>query len=300
MVTDALSRRLTDEMSTSASVQSNLHVSIPSMSTISNVSPASEGTLCIISFPTPAWLSDLKNSYTSDTMIQSIMQAIQSGSDAYPGFTLCNKLLFYKGKLYLGEFSGDLKSTVLHQVHDSPLGGHSGYLKALQRLQRDFYWFGLRKDLKQYVKECDVCQKLKHETCFPAGLLQPLPIPEKPWLDVNMDFVEGLSKSHMQSVVLVVVDRLTKYTHFMALSHPYTAAKVANVYLQSVFKLHGMPSTIVSDRDPIFTSHFWRELMRLQGVALTMSSSYHPQTNGQTKVVNKSYINAFAADKPTT
>ena len=153
------------------------------------------------------------------------------------------------------------------------------------------------------MKECDGCQKLKHETCFPAGLLQPLRIPEKPWLDVSMDFVEGLPKSHMQSVVFVIVDRLTKYTHFMALSHPYTAAKVANVYLQSVFKLHGMPSTIVSDRDPIFTSHFWRELMRLQGVALTMSSSYHPQTDGQTKVVNKSlehYLRAFAADKPTT
>ena len=78
-----------------------------------------------------------------------------------------------------------------------------------------------------------------------------------------MDFVEGLPKSHMQSVVLVVVDRLTQYTHFMTLSHPYTIAKVANVYLQSVFKLHGMPSTIMSDRDPIFISHFWRELMRL-------------------------------------
>ena len=81
-------------------------------------------------------------------------------------------------------------------------------------------------------------------------------------------------------MVLVVVDRLTKYTHFMALSHPYTTAKVANVYLQSVFKLHGMPSTIVSDRDPVFTSLFWKELMTLQGVSLTMPSSYHPQTNG--------------------
>ena len=104
-------------------------------------------------------------------------------------------------------------------------------------------------------------------------------------------------------MVFVVVDRLTKYTHFMAFSHPYTIAKVANVYLQSVFKLHGMPSTIVSDRDPIFTSHFWRELTRLQGVSLTISSSYHPQTDGQTEVVNKSlehYLRAFAVDKPTT
>ena len=117
---------------------------------------------------------------------------------------------------------------VLQQVHDSPLGGHLGYLKTLHRLQKDFYWFGLRQELKQYVRECDVCQKLKHETCFLAGLLQPLPILDKPWLDVSMDFVEGLPKLHLKFVVFVVVDRLTKYTHFMALSHPYFATMVAN------------------------------------------------------------------------
>ena len=95
-----------------------------------------------------------------------------------------------------------------------------------------------------------------------------------------MDFVEGLPKSHLKFVVFVVVDRLTKYTHFMALSHPYTATMVVNLYLHFVFKLHGMPSTIVSDKDPVFTSFFWKELMRLQGVSLTMPSSYYPQTNG--------------------
>ena len=130
------------------------------------------------------------------------------------------------------------------------------------------------------MKECDTCQKLKHETCFPAGLLQPLPIPEKRWLDVSMDFVEGLPKSHLKSVVFVAVDRLTKYTHFMAFSYPYTATEVANLYLHYVFKLHGMPSTIISDRDPVFTSHFWKELMKLQGVLLAMSFAYHPQSDG--------------------
>ena len=115
-----------------------------------------------------------------------------------------------------------------------------------------------------------------------------------------MDFVEGLPKSHLMSVVFMVVP---KYVHFMPLSHPYTAAKVPNLYLQFVFKLHGMPPTIVSDRDLIFTSNFWKELMRLQGVTLVMSSSYHPQSNRQTEVVNKSlehYLRAFAADKPNT
>ena len=103
-------------------------------------------------------------------------------------------------------------------------------------------------------------------------------------------------------MVFVVVDRFIKYTHFMALSHLYTTAKVANLYLHFVFKLHEMPSTIVSDRDPVFTSLFWKELMKLQGVSLAMSSAYHFQSDGQIEVVNKSlehFLRAFAANRPS-
>ena len=103
-------------------------------------------------------------------------------------------------------------------------------------------------------------------------------------------------------MVFVVVDRFIKYTHFMALSHLYTTAKVANLYLHFVFELHEMPSTIVSDRDPVFTSLFWKELMKLQGVSLAMSSAYHFQSDGQIEVVNKSlehYLRAFAANRPS-
>ena len=101
-----------------------------------------------------------------------------------------------------------------------------------------------------------MCQQVKHENYKPAGLLQPLPIPSKPWLAVSIDFIEGLPRAQLKCVILVVVDRLTKYVHFMALAHPYTATKVAAVYMQFVFKLHGMPASVVSDRDPVFTSHF--------------------------------------------
>ena len=107
---------------------------------------------------------------------------------------------------------------------------------------------------------------------IPVCLLQPLPIPSKPWL-VSMDFIEGLPKSQLKSMILVVVDRLTKYAHFIALSHPYIAFKVAFVYVHFVFKLHGMPAYVISDRDLIFTSRFWSELMKLQGVDLAMSST---------------------------
>ena len=93
-----------------------------------------------------------------------------------------------------------------------PLGGHSGYVKTLYRVKQDFYWPGMKKDLRQYIKECDVCQQVKHENCKPAGLLQPLPIPSKPWLAVSMDFIEGLPRAQLKSVILVVMDRLTMFT----------------------------------------------------------------------------------------
>ena len=103
-----------------------------------------------------------------------------------------------------------------------------------------------------------------------------------------MDFLESLSNSKGMTVIWVVVDRLSKYAHFMALAHPYTAATLAQVFLDNIYKLHGLLSSIVSDRDKIFVSHFWQELFKLLGTQLKLSTSYHPQTDGQTEVVNRS------------
>ena len=148
----------------------------------------------MVSFPSSAWLTDLKASYASDQQVQGIFQAFQLEKGVPKGYSVQNGLLLYKGKIYLGTCDA-LKATVLQQVHDSPLGGHPRFLKTLHKGQRDFYWPSLRNDVKKHVKECDTCQKLKYETCNAADLLQPLPIPNKPWLDVSMDFVEGLPKS---------------------------------------------------------------------------------------------------------
>ena len=138
----------------------------------------------------------------------------------------------------------------------------------------------MRSNLKRRIRECGVCKQMKHKTCKPIGLLQPLPIPNRPWSAVSMDFINGLPMSQRLDTVMVVVDRLNKYVYFIGLSHPYSTAKMVALFAQNVLKLHGMPTSVMSDRDPIFTAKFWAELFKLQGVQLAMSSAYHPQTNG--------------------
>ena len=129
----------------------------------------------------------------------------------------------------------------------------------------------------------------------------PLPIPEQAWQVVSLDFISGLPISHHYNCIMVVVDKFSKYAHFLALAHPFSALSVAKLYLKEVYRLHGLPSSIISDRDPVFTSKLWRELFTLAGTKLCMSSAYHPQLDGQTERVNQcleTYLQCFVQSCP--
>ncbi|KAK8362768.1 hypothetical protein V6Z11_A03G124700 [Gossypium hirsutum] len=144
----------------------------------------------------------------------------------------------------------------------------------------------MHNDVRSFVRNCQVCQRMKSDSLAPAGLLQPLPIPQQVFEDISIDFITGLPKSNSKEAIMVVVDRLTKYDHFFALLRHFDCKSIAKIMVQGMVKLHGIPRSIVNDRDPIFVSELWTELAQLQGTDLCMSSAYHLQTDGQTEALN--------------
>jgi hypothetical protein len=188
--------------------------------------------------------------------VWTLIQRLQQDSSALDTFTWKNDSLWYKDCLYLCKNS-QIKQKVLLELHTSLVGGHSGFLKTYHRVKKDFFWDGLKTDVQRFVAKCLVCQQDKVETIKTPDLLQPLAIPSQRWEEVSMDFITRLPKSEGKSVIMVTVDRLTKYTHVFTLSHPFKASTVSTAFMEIVQKLHGSPKIIVSDRDPIFTGHFW-------------------------------------------
>jgi hypothetical protein len=138
----------------------------------------------------------------------------------------------------------------------------------------------MKQDVDSFVEQSSICQHSKHSNNHPLGLLQPLPILVGVWQDLSMDFIEGLPKSQGYNVILVVVDRFTKYAHFLPVKHPYTVHSIAQTSMDSVVKLHDIPHSIVTDRDTIFLCNFWKELFKLYKVNLQLSTAYHPQSDG--------------------
>jgi hypothetical protein len=215
-----------------------------------------------------------------------------------------DKLLYFLSpngpRLYI---PASLRDVVMHEAHDTVSSGHLGMDKTLSALARRFYWPSMEKSVRLYVRTCVSCQRNKSEQKKLAGLLSPNPIPDKPWSHVTMDFITELPVSNGYDSILTIVDRLTKMVHFHPCSSTITAPQAAQAFIQSVFRLHGLPSVIYSDRDPKFRGNFWKSLFKLLGTKLNMSTARHPQTDGQSERANRSieemlrhYINPSLTD----
>lgn len=201
-------------------------------------------------------------------------------------FIMQDGFLFRGNQLCIPE--GSLRLKIIKELHDE---GHVGRDKTLKLVADSYFWPTLRKEVVKFVEGCRICQVSKG-TATNAGLYMPLPIPAQPWSHVSMDFVLGLPRTQRRNdSIFVVVDRFTKMAHFVACKKTTDAVNVAQLYFREVYRLHGLPQSIVSDRDTRFLSHFWRCLWKLANTKLNFSTAYHPQTDGQTEVVNRSLGN---------
>ena len=256
----------------------------------------------MLAITVPHWefLNKLEEVLQSDPVMIKLIQEVQQDPSKHPHFQVRRKLLFFDNKLFIPD-SSNLKTVLLEEFHASTIAGHSGITKTYGRLKENVYWVGMKHDVIDFINACLTCQQTKNSTQLPYGLLKPLPISSAVWEDISLDFIVGLPSLQSNTVILVVVDRLSKAAHFGSLPTNFTACKVAELFCQLICKPHGMPRSIVSDRDSIFLSHFWQELFRLSGTKLRMSSAYHPQSDGQTEIVNKTlqqYLRCFVHDQP--
>ena len=174
-----------------------------------------------------------------------------------------------------------LRQDVLQECHDIPVAGHIGICRTMELVERQFHWRGMRGDVTSYVKTCPTCQLMKSDNKAKAGLLQPLPSPTRKWEQITTDLVTDLPESEGYTAIAVFVDRLTKMTHFVPCTKEVTAPEYAKLFVDHIFRLHGLPEVIISDRDPRFTSKFWQSLFDLLGTKIQMSIAFYPQTDRQ-------------------
>jgi len=163
---------------------------------------------------------------------------------------------------------------------------HPGKGKTRKLVNARYYWPGLRQDINQYIRNCHTCRRTTTPRDLPPGLLQPLPIPERPWQHISIDFKSFPRDQNGFDMVYVVVDRLGKRAYLIPCQKTATAKDMARLFISNIYRTHGPPDSIVLDRGPQFISEFWTEFCRILGIKLKLSTAFHPQTNGQTEIMN--------------
>jgi len=260
VVPDALSRR--PDLMLSALAESSLDVGGGIMNTIKKATP------------------------TDKFFCNIFRQASQVTTEDDPcEYFIQNGLLYLKkGERLCIPDVPEIKTLLVHETHDGKTAGHYGAEKTYSRLFKMCYWPRMFNSVKHYVDSCHTCKTAKNRTTKENGLLQPLPIPSRPWTHIAMDLITHLPKTKSNNdAIAVFVDRFSKTAIFISCCTTCTAPELAQMFFTHVFRVHGLPKSIVSDRDSRFTSLFWTSLFGLLGTSLDMATAYHQQTDGQSE-----------------
>ena len=226
----------------------------------------------------------IKDLYPEDSDFKDIYASCLEGSQGM--FSINQGFLFKGNRLCIPKTN--LRQLLVKKVHEGSLGGHFGIQKTLDMLSQHFYWPKMLGNVGKHIFRCEACIKAK--ITFHKGEYMPLPVATKPWEHLSMDFIMALPRTQRgKDSIMVVVDRFSKMAHFVACNKVDDAQNIARLYFAEIVRLHGVPRTIVSDRDSKFLSCFWKTLWRLLGTKLLYSTSHHPQTAGQTEVTNKTW-----------
>ncbi len=244
---------------------------------------------------------EVQQSLSDDAFFGPLVKEIQNQPNLkhLEDYTLKDGLLFFRRRMCV---PSPLRNQILKEAHESPLAAHPGYQKLFSSLKQNFFWPRMKKDALEFTRQCLICQKIKAERVKIPGKLQPLDVPQMKWECISMDFITGIPKvaGNFDSI-FVVVDKLTKVAHLIPTRTTASASDIAQLFVKDIVRLHGVPARIISDRDVKFTSKFWKAMFQSLGTLLNLSSSYHPETDGQTERVNQvieDMLRAYCGQQP--
>ncbi|KAL2236228.1 UNVERIFIED_CONTAM: Transposon Tf2-12 polyprotein [Sesamum indicum] len=278
VVADALSRKSSSTLANLGSHNQTLLLEMRSMNAKLEVDQVA-GLLAALQIK-PDFVDQIKEAQTRDAFLLQMLERIRLGTKT--NFSIRGDGVIVNGGRVCVPDTDGLREAILQEAHNSPYAMHPGTTKMYRNLRPYYWWQTMKKDVAEFVAKCMTCQQVKAEHQAPAGKLRPLSIPEWKWEKITMDFVVGLPRTFRKhDAIWVIVDRLTKSAHFLLVRITDSLDKLAGLYISEIVRLHGVPISIVSDRDPRFTSRFLESLQRALGTKLHFSTAFHPQTDGQ-------------------
>ena len=262
----------------------------------------SKGMVLTLLMPHFFFIDELKGELADNPEFNALRQDLQENPTNRPTLTYSDGLVLQNGRIWLPNKLNFIR-LLLHKFHSTPIGSHMGVTKALARLQDNFTWNSIRQDVHDFVAQCLNCRYTKYVTRKPAGLYLHYLFLLSHRRTYHSIFIVELPIYKGNTTILVVVYRFSKGIHLGLLPSQYIAYQVATLFLDILAKLHGMPQSLVSDRDPLFISKFWQELFKLSGTKLRLSLACHPQSDGQTEVMNRiieQFLRAFVHHRPSS